>query len=149
MSQTVTLTTEAASMPRELTETVQVQLRIKERERLQLAAAAEANGVSLNAEMAARIARTFRQDREWRSEQLAENVARYLGPIAADVHEIAMRGDLMRVADAMAALLTADSPPPRDEIEEVIARHLKVKTMIETAVGSRVLKMSTDFGAKP
>jgi hypothetical protein len=130
------------------TDTVQINLRIKERERAQLATAAEANGVSLNAEMAARLARSLRQTKEWEADQLAENVSRFLGPVAADVHELQRRGDLIRAADVMAALLAADSPPP-DEIEEAISRYSKVRRMVESAAGARILKLSTDHGAQP
>jgi hypothetical protein len=131
-------------MDRNPTDTVQINLRIKERERAQLAAAAEANGVSLNAEMAARLARSLRQAKEWEADQLAENVSRYLGPLATDVHGIAMRGDLIRVAGVMAALLAADSPPP-DEIEEAISRYNKVMLMLRFDIGDRVIQMSTTY----
>jgi hypothetical protein len=133
------------------TETVQINLRIKERERAQLAAAAEANGVSLNAEMAARLARTFRQTREWGADQLAENVNRFLAPVAADVHELQRRGDLVRVADIMSALLADLLPadgPLRDEIEEAISRYKKIRSMLEGDIGRRILKTSTDPGAQ-
>src|SRR5271167_3600851 len=93
------------AMRRKPTDTVQINLRIKEAERRKLEAAAKSNGVSLNAEMAARIARTFRQTAMLEIDQLNENASRYLGPLLADVHELNKRGDLMQAADKVIALI--------------------------------------------
>jgi hypothetical protein len=86
-------------------ETVQVNLRIKEAERLRVEAAARENGVSLNAEMAARLARTFRQGDEWEANQLVENVRRSFGPLVEKAHEMAMSAEAERAVDALVALI--------------------------------------------
>jgi len=51
----------AALARRETTDIVQVNLRMREHEHLRLKAAAQSHGVSLNAEMVLRLARTFEQ----------------------------------------------------------------------------------------
>ncbi|HZZ23189.1 MAG TPA: hypothetical protein VFE60_11715 [Roseiarcus sp.] len=134
-------------MLRKLTDTVQINLRIKEAERRRLEAAAKDNGVSINAEMAARLARTFRQTAMLEIDQLAENVSRFLKPLLADAHELAKSGDLIRAADDMAALL-ASSSSDQDAITAAIDRYGKVKRMIEIEAGIRVRQMHTT-GAQP
>jgi hypothetical protein len=126
-------------MRRKPTETVQVNLRIKESERRKLAAAAERNGVSLNAEMAARLARTFRQGEEREANQLAENVNRFLSPLLANVHELTKLGDLIRAADDLIALIRPDDPAAHAPLE----KYREVKHMIEIEAGRRLGKMNT------
>ncbi len=133
-------------MPRKPTAIVQVNLRIREAERRKLEAAAKRNEVSMNAEIVARIARTFREAKAIEVDQLAENVARYLGPLVADSHELAKTGDLVRAADEVVALVQAgDSAGVA--MNAAIARYGKVKRMIEIEAGIRLRAMHTTGAA--
>jgi hypothetical protein len=141
-------------MRRKPTDIVQINLRIRELERRKLEAAAKKSGVSLNGEMAARIARTFRQTAEWEANQLAENVSRFLGPLLADVHELTKSGELIRAADELIALIQPllaiglIDGPAGAEIRAAIERYSVVKRMIEIEAGRRLGKMNT-AGAQP
>jgi hypothetical protein len=132
-------------MPRELNQTVQINLRIKERERRQLEAAAESNGVSLNAEMAARIARTFRQEEQDEAARSAENLSYLLKPLVDDLHELAKAGDLIRAADELETIILANSPVGA-ATAAAIGRYRTVKRMIEIEAGIRLRKMTTSVG---
>src|SRR5271169_303317 len=122
-------------MRRKPTDVVQINLRIREAERRKLEAAAKSNAVSLNAEMAARIARTFRQTAMLEVDQLAENVGRYLKPLLADAHELAKGGDLVRAADELIALIQPllatrlIDGPSGAEIRAAIDKYSVVKRM--------------------
>ena len=126
-------------MRRKPTETVQVNLRIKKAERRKLEAAAQKNGVSLNAEMAARLARTFRQGEEWEANQLAENVNRFLEPLLANVHELTKLGDLIQAADDLVALIRPEDPAA----DAALGKYREVKHMISIEAGRRLGKMNT------
>jgi hypothetical protein len=90
---------------RQPNDTVQVNLRIKETERRRLEAAAEHNQVSLNAEMAARLARTFEQQHLVTLDHVADSVSRALQPLLFEVHELAKAGDLIRATDELVDLV--------------------------------------------
>jgi hypothetical protein len=134
-------------MRRKPTETVQVNLRIKELERRRLEAAAQKNGVSLNAEMAARLARTFRQGEEWEANQLVENVNRYLGPVVANAHELAMSGEAARAVDELIALVQpllavgSIAGPAGAEIRAAIDKILVNKHAVEIEARLRLIKI--------
>jgi hypothetical protein len=134
-------------MRRKPTETVQVNLRIKESERRKLEAAALRNGVSLNAEMAARLARTFRQTAALEIDQLAENVGRYLGPLVANTHDLMMSGEAARAVDELIALVQpllavgSIAGPAGAEIRAAIDKILVNKHAVEIEARLRLIKI--------
>jgi hypothetical protein len=136
-----------ANMARKPTAIVQVNLRIREAERRKLEAAAKRNGVSMNGEIAARLARTFRETKTIEADQLIENVSRYLKPLADAAHERAKTADLIQAADKLVALLTSDYPA-QDTIQAAVGRYGVVKHMIQIEAGIRVLSTHTT-GAAP
>jgi len=96
---------------RQPTDTVQVNLRIKESERRQLAAAAEANDVSLNAEMAHRLAQSFEQRTLLSIRQTQEDLETFLLPMLSNFHELQQQETLAqavgKLVDRLQPLLAA------------------------------------------
>jgi|SRR5208283_1562586 len=129
---------------RKPTATVQVNLRIKERERRRLEAAAERNGVSMNAEIGARIARTFRETATLEIDQLLENARRSLGPLADAAHERAQIADLIHAADKLVGLVQPllaiglIDGPAGAEIRATIDNYILVKRAIDIEAGIRL-----------
>lgn len=135
--------------PRRPRDMVQVNLRIREFERRQLEAAAKRNMTSLNAEMAARIMRSFEQEHALMIDQLAENVSRALMPLLGDAHELAKFGDLTRAVDGLLGLVQpllatkVIAGPTADAIRTAIGKISSVRRMIEIEAGQRLAQMRT------
>jgi hypothetical protein len=132
---------------RKPTAVVQVKLRIREAERLKLEAAAKRNGVTMNGEMAARIARTFRDQAALEISQLVEDVRRSLGPLLADTHDLMMSGEAARSADELVALvqplLTAGAiaGPAVAQIGAAIEKYLVTKRAAEIEARLRLVRI--------
>jgi hypothetical protein len=123
---------------------VQVNLRIKEHERRRLEKTAKENGVSLNAEMAARLARTFQQQQLLDVDQVHENLFRTFKPLLEDVHGLMRTQPLMRAVDDLLRLIqpllatrVIDGPTGQAVREAIDKIHL-LESTIDTEAGRRL-----------
>ena len=132
---------------------VQVNLRMREAERRRLAEAAERNRTSLNAEMMARLDRSFEQRQLLQLDQISENVHRHLLPLLENVHELNKSGDYHRAVEKLIQrveplLARIDEPGEVKAVQEAIADIARVQRMIEIEAGTRLRRMKTT-GAQP
>jgi Arc-like DNA binding domain len=140
-------------MTRKPGDIVQINLRVRESERLKLEAAAREHGTSINAEMAARLANTFRQTVLFEANQVLENLSS-LKPLLNGAHELGKNGDLMRAADGVIALIEpllaarAIDGPAGAEIRAAIEKYTLAKNTIKNEAGKLALKTSAEVGAQ-
>lgn len=138
-------------MTRNPTDIVQINLRIRESERLKLEVAARENGTSINAEMAARLARTFRQTVLFEANQMIQDIKRDLEPLVANTHDLKLSNEATRAADELVALLLPllgagilDGQKGA-EIKAAIDKYLVAQDVIKGEARKRFLKI----GAPP
>lgn len=126
---------------------VQVKLRIRGAEHAQLAAAAKRNGVTMSGEMAARLARTLRDQGTYEVSQMAVDVRRALGPLLENAHAVAMSGEAARAADDLVALVQplldagVIDGPTGAEIRAAIDRYIVTKRASEIVARQRLIKI--------
>jgi hypothetical protein len=121
--------------------TVAFKLRMKETERSQLEAAAQRNRVSMNNEIRARLAQSFRSTGAYEATQAAIDVRRILGPMLGALHELAEAGALIQATDSVVACAQSGAP-----MDAALARYREVKTMIEH--GANILSPMVEKGSQ-
>jgi hypothetical protein len=118
---------------------VQVKIRLKESEHALVAAAAERNGTTMSGEMAARIARTFRDQAAYDVTQMATDVWRFLNPFLENAHKVAMSAEAARAADRMAAV--AIESPAGGELREAAEAYRNTVRAAEILARQRLVKI--------
>ena len=95
-------------MPRKSTVILDYKLRIREGLRRQIEQAAKKRGVSLNAEMAWRLERSFSKEAEREIDEIRSDLAVVVDQLGATLHPLNKQGDALRALGALIDVLPAD-----------------------------------------
>lgn len=119
-------------------------LRIRETLRRRLEQAAK-RGVSINAEMASRLERSFEQESQRTIDMTAADIATSWGRFAGAFHELNKQGDLLRAVEALIEQLPAEVRE-RAAIKKAVADVQRVTTMIDLEAKILPRRMHTTGG---